>query len=48
MMITALVSIQSVCVGISAYLVFKSNQKTTKVKKMKTDKGFKYYKAGGF
>lgn len=47
-MITTLLSIQGVCVGISAYLTYKSTRKSTKLQRVRKEKGFKYYKVGGF
>lgn len=47
-MIPTLIGIQSVCIGISAYLTYKSNKKSSNLKRVKKEKGFKYYKAGGF
>ncbi|WP_299831304.1 hypothetical protein [uncultured Metabacillus sp.] len=47
-MITTLIGIQTVCIGVSAYLTYKTRKKSTKVKLTSNDKGYKYYKAGGF
>lgn len=47
-MITTLIGVQSICIGVSAYLAYKSQQKSTKLKRVKSEKGFKHYKAGGF
>ncbi|MBD1379187.1 hypothetical protein [Metabacillus arenae] len=47
-MLTTLIGIQTICVGVSAYLAYKTTKKSTKVKLSSNVKGFKYYKAGGF
>lgn len=46
-MLSIFVGIQTVCIGVSSYLTYKSMKKSTKLTKVKGE-GFKYYKAGGF
>lgn len=50
MIIGALVGVQTVCVGITAYLAYKTTKKTVSLKLISKDKitGFKHYKPGGF
>lgn len=47
-MITTLIGVQSICIGISAYLTHKSKQNSSKLKRVRKEKSFKHYKAGGF
>ena len=47
-MISTLIGIQTICIGVSAYLTYKTTAKTQKISRVKKEKGFKYYKAGGF
>lgn len=51
MIIGALVGIQTICVGVTAYLAYKSSTNyTVTLKLVSKDKatGFKHYKPGGF
>lgn len=48
MLTGALIGIQSVCIGISAYLTYKSTRKSVKLQLISKDKGFKHYRTGGF
>lgn len=47
-MLTTLIGIQTICVGVSAFLTYKTAKKSKKVKLLSNVKGYKHYKAGGF
>ena len=47
-MLTTFIGVQTICVGISAFLTYKSTRKAKTIKLVSKEKGFKYYKAGGF
>lgn len=49
-MITALVGIQTVCVGVTAYLTYRTTKRAMGVKLVEKNKrtGYRHYKAGGF
>lgn len=47
-MISTLITIQTICIGVSSYLVYKSNNKSTKLRLKSNMKGFKYYNTGGY
>jgi hypothetical protein len=47
-MITALISLQTVCIATSAYITYRTTKKQIKMKLVSNEKGFKHYKAGGF
>jgi hypothetical protein len=50
MLIGTLVGVQTICVGFTAYLAYKTSKKTVALKLVSKDKitGFKHYKPGGF
>ncbi len=48
MLTGTLIGIQSLCIGISVYLTYKSSRKTVKLQLISKDKGFKHYRTGGF
>jgi hypothetical protein len=50
MIMTALVGVQTICVGVTAYLAYRTTRKTIPLKLISKDKitGFKHYKPGGF
>lgn len=47
-MIATLIGVQTICVGVTAYMAMKTTKKTVKLKLMNNEKGYKYYKVGGF
>lgn len=47
-MITALIGIQTICIGASAYITYRTTKKKIKFKLVEKSKGFKHYRAGGF
>jgi len=47
-MIGALLAVQTICIGVSGYLTYKTKKKSSKIKLSSNTKGYKYYKAGGF
>ncbi len=48
MLTGTLIGIQSVCIGISTYLTYKSSRKSVKLQLVSKGKGFKHYRTGGF
>lgn len=48
MLLSSLIGIQTVCVGVTAYLTYRMNNKSTKMKLVQNEKGYKQYKVGGF
>jgi hypothetical protein len=50
MITTALVGIQTICVGITAFLTYRTTRRTVNLKLVNKDKktGFKHFKPGGF
>jgi hypothetical protein len=47
-MLTTLVGVQTICIGVSAYLTYRNTKKQIKLKLDPKTKGFKHYRTGGF
>lgn len=50
MFLTTMIGVQTLCVGITTFLAYKSTKRVSPIKLVSKDKrtGFKHYKTGGF